>query len=127
MDKEDMAEAHIVEQITTDVEVKKAASGISWLSFTVESNCGKYKRYNKFSAFKETADKLAASVRKGKRVMILASVSYTKNKKTDQWGTNLTVESFKVLDDKKEVKGTAEQPKPQPEKADIPQDDDLPF
>lgn len=128
MEKEDMAEARIVGQVTTDVEAKQSASGISWLSFTIESIMGKYKVYNKLSAFKDMADQLQANVRKGKRIAVLASISYSKNKKTDQWGTGLVVKSFKVLDDKAGTQEALAQPKPQPEKADVPKDDDsLPF
>ena len=125
--EEDKVELHLIGKITSDVEVKKSASGTSWLSISVESVCNGYKSFNRLSAFKQVAEDLAKNARKGKRIAILANCGLSKNKKTDKWETNLTIYKFKVLDEEKE-QPPVEQPKPQPEKADVPKDDDsLPF
>lgn len=126
--QEDLVELRVVGKITSDVELKTSASGTSWLSFTVESNCKGYKKFNRFMAFKEVADNLAKSAIKGNMIKILANVGLSKNKKTNIWETNITVYKFEML---KETENPSPQPAitPEPQKADVPHDDsdDLPF
>lgn len=125
--EEDKIEVHVIGKITSDVEAKKSASGISWCSISVESIVNGFKSWNRLTAFKNVADDLAKNARKGKRIKILANASMIKNKRTDNYETNLTIYKFKVLDEEEE-QPPVEQPKPQPEKADVPNDDDsLPF
>lgn len=124
--EEDKIEVHLIGKITSDVEAKKSASGVSWCSISVESIVNGFKSWNRLTAFKNVADDLAKNARKGKRIKILANASMIKNKRTDNYETNLTIYKFKVLDEEKE-QPPVEQPKPQPEKADVPKDDDLPF
>ena len=123
---EDLCELRIIGKITSDVEVKKSASGTSWLSFTIESNIGKYKSFNKLMAFKEVADNLAANTRKGKRIKLLASCRQTKNNKTNSWETQLCVYKFNVLEE--EENKPIEQPTINPQN-EVPSTDkdDLPF
>lgn len=125
--EEDKIELHLIGKITSDVEIRKSASGVSWCSISVESNPNGFKSWNRLTAFKNVADDLAKNARKGKRIKILANASMIKNKRTDNYETNLTIYKFKVLDEEEE-QPPVEQPKTQPEKADVPKDDDtLPF
>lgn len=125
--EEDKVELHLVGKITSDVEVRTSAKGTSWLSILVESNCNGYKSFNKLMAYKKTAEDLAANARKGKRIKILGNASSSKNSKTGNFETNLTIYKFKVLDDV--VEEPLKQSEPKPKQIDIPQDngDDLPF
>jgi len=128
--EEDLVEVKIIGKITSDVEVRISASGKHWLYFTVESICNGYKRFNTFMAFNEIADNLSKNAIKGNRIKILANVGRSKDKKTNKFETNITVYDFEMLkDDNKSKSNKKEILSPNPEIADIPQNDlsDLPF
>jgi len=125
--EEDKVEVHLIGKITSDVEVKKSASGISWLSISVESVSNGYKSFNRLSAFKEIADRLASKARKGKHIKILANCGLSKNKKTDRWETNLTIFKFEILEENNNNVSEQPVPAPQPQIEDVPEEDSLPF
>ena len=105
---EDLCELRIIGTVTSDVEVKTSASGTHWLSLSVESVVNGYKTFNRLMAFKEMADKLTESVKKDNRVKILANCRLSKNSKTNNWETQLSVYKFEVLKD--DVSVQKEQP-----------------
>ena len=120
---EELNEVRLVGKIASDVELKKSASGKYWLTFSVETTTNGFHRYNMIMAFGDTAENLSKNARKGKWIKVLGNVGRSKNKKTGNYETNITLYKFEVLKDEEE-----EQPKvvekPRPNKKD---EDVMPF
>ena len=124
-------EVHLIGSIITDVELKKSSKGSNWLSFAMVTNY--YKKlsdgglkalptYHNLAAFGKVAEDLANNTRKGRNIDLLGSLTnqkYTDKSGTERYAVKIVVNSFSLVEENKE--------KPNPEGAQIPKDDDLPF
>lgn len=128
---EDLNEVKLVGTITTDLILRDSSKGTKWMSFTIQTICGGFKKINNVMAFGEVAEKIAASAKKDGRIKVLASVGLSKNAKSGQWLTGISVFKYEILPDEetyiKPEAAKVAKPIPAPEKSDVPQGDDLPF
>lgn len=128
---EDLNEVRLVGTIMTDLILRDSIKGTKWMSFTIETICGGYKKRNNVMAFGETAEKIAASAKKDGRIKVLASVGLSKNSKTGDWQTGISVFKYEILPDSegyvKPEPAKVAKPIPAPAMSDVPQGDDLPF
>lgn len=128
---EDLNEVTLVGTITTDLILRDSSKGTKWMSFTIQTICGGFKKINNVMAFGEVAEKIAASAKKDGRIKVLASVGLSKNTKSGEWQTVISVFRYEILPDAdgyvKPEPAKVAKPIPAPEKSDVPQGDDLPF
>ena len=128
---EDLNEVRLVGTITTDLILRDSSKGTKWMSFTIETICGGYKKRNNVMAFKEVAEKIAASAKKDGRIKVSASVGLSKNTKSGEWQTVISVFKYEILTDEetyiKPEAAKVAKPIPSPAMSDVPQGDDLPF
>ena len=120
---DDLNEVRLIGRITSDLSVKMSKAGKPYLSFTIETKNGGYKKFNSVMAFGDLASKLAAESHKDGRVSLWASVGMSKNA-NNQWQTGLILYKFEILPDEEVVQDVKVQPKP----SNVPQvSDDIPF